>query len=598
MCSLTLGKFYNLSFPFSSIILYYQKLIQRSPEQEFKRAAGQDMNEYYLKISKEKISRVNKRFMFGASINKTRITAWFNNQPYHTAPISLGLVHNATMMALCDNGTCGIDITNKPLPYRLETRFDMMQAGNNLGFQLAFNVGFAMSFVAAFYVIFYIKERISRSKLLQFVSGVNIASYWITGFIWDYFTFFCTAIISLFTIVVFQETGWSTTSEIGRCLIVLMCFIWAVLPFTYLASLFFTAPATGFTKLSIIYIFSGVAVFTVVFTMSFEAFKLKDKADLITNIFLVFPHFALSDSLSNLNILNTVIAVCDKRCAALPNCKMEELCKAHPLMQRCCERNFFKWDDPGIGKNLFYMIMTGIVAFVILLLHEYRIFEMLLYKGIHLYKGPPIAESEDGVVDQDVKDEKNRINSMEPEEIVTTNLVLKNMTKFYNRLLAVNQTCIGVTQSECFGLLGINGAGKSSTFKMLCGDEKISYGEAYVQGASLKTNMKEVYKRIGYCPQFDATIDELTGRETLKIFALFRGVPKDRIHEITLVLANELNFARHLDKKVREYSGGNKRKLSTSIALLGRPSVILLGKSIKYLYYTKRPTSKFVKARI
>ncbi|XP_063703387.1 phospholipid-transporting ATPase ABCA1-like [Culicoides brevitarsis] len=560
----------------NSIILYYQKLIQRNPSQQEFIKAGQDMNAYYLKISREKIARVNKRYMFGASINKSHITAWFNNQPYHTAPISLGLVHNATLMALCENDTCGIDITNKPLPYRLETRFDMMQAGNNLGFQLAFNVGFAMSFVAAFYVIFYIKERISRSKLLQFVSGVNIASYWITGFLWDYFTFFCTAVISLLTIFVFQETGWSTVPEMGRCLLVLMCFIWAVLPFTYLASLLFTAPATGFTRLSIIYIFSGVAVFTVVFTMSFEGFKLKDTADLFTNIFLIFPHFALSDSLSNLNILNTVISVCDKRCSLLPNCKMEELCKAHPLFARCCERNFFKWDDPGIGKNLFYMILTGITTFTILLMHEYRIFEMIFYKGVHLYKGPPIPETEDDILDQDVKDEKNRINAMEPEQIVSTNLVLKNMTKFYNRLLAVNQTCVGVAENECFGLLGINGAGKSSTFKMLCGDEKISYGEAYVQGASLKTNMKEVYKRIGYCPQFDATIDELTGRETLRIFSLFRGVPKNRIDEITLTLANELNYTRHLDKKVREYSGGNKRKLSTSIALLGRPSVILL----------------------
>lgn len=54
---------------------------------------------------------------------------------------------------------------------------------------------------------------------------------------------------------------------------------------------------------------------------------------------------------------------------------------------------------------------------------------------------------------------------------------------------------------ECFGLLGVNGAGKTSTFKMLTGDESISGGEAFVQGRSLKTHMSEINKVIGYCPQ-------------------------------------------------------------------------------------------------
>lgn len=54
-------------------------------------------------------------------------------------------------------------------------------------------------------------------------------------------------------------------------------------------------------------------------------------------------------------------------------------------------------------------------------------------------------------------------------------------------------------RAECFGLLGVNGAGKTSTFKMLTGDVKISSGEAFVRGVSLKTDMPEVHKVIGYC---------------------------------------------------------------------------------------------------
>lgn len=160
-------------------------------------------------------------------------------------------------------------------------------------------------------------------------------------------------------------------------------------------------------------------------------------------------------------------------------------------------------------------------------------------------------------------------------------------------------------RSECFGLLGVNGAGKTSTFKMLTGDETISSGEAWVDGISVRTNMNQVHQRIGYCPQFDALIDDLTGRETLKIFALLRGVPRHEIDYVSKTLADELNFTKHLDKRIKAYSGGNKRKLSTALvslnfisqnckkvskqiefqALIGDPTVIYLDEPTSGMVY-------------
>lgn len=143
------------------------------------------------------------------------------------------------------------------------------------------------------------------------------------------------------------------------------------------------------------------------------------------------------------------------------------------------------------------------------------------------------------------------------------------MFKFFEIILCRN---------ECFGLLGMNGAGKTSTFKMLTGDETISSGEAFVQGISLKTQKTKINKMIGYCPQFDALFEELTGSETLEIFALLRGVRRNDIPALSERLSNQLNFKKHINKKTREFSGGNKRKLSTALALIGNPAVIYLGK--------------------
>lgn len=115
---------------------------------------------------------------------------------------------------------------------------------------------------------------------------------------------------------------------------------------------------------------------------------------------------------------------------------------------------------------------------------------------------------------------------------------------------------------------------------MITGDTSISSGDVFVNGLSLKTQLAEVHKLIGYCPQFDALLDNLTGTQTLEIFGLLRGYRRKDISAMSARLANNLNFTKHIDREIKSYSGGNKRKLSTAIALLGDPSVVYLGKII------------------
>lgn len=124
----------------------------------------------------------------------------------------------------------------------------------------------------------------------------------------------------------------------------------------------------------------------------------------------------------------------------------------------------------------------------------------------------------------------------------------------------------------------MNGAGKTTTFKMITGDTLISSGDVFVNGLSLKTYQPEVNKMTGYCPQFDALLEDLTGTQALEIFGLLRGYRRKNITEMSARLADSLNFTKHIDRKIVSYSGGNKRKLSTAIAIMGNPSVVYLGK--------------------
>lgn len=111
---------------------------------------------------------------------------------------------------------------------------------------------------------------------------------------------------------------------------------------------------------------------------------------------------------------------------------------------------------------------------------------------------------------------------------------------------------------------------------MLTGDDTITSGDAFIRGFSIRNQRSQVNKLIGYCPQFDALLEDLTGRETLIVFCLLRGIPIEDMEVIYTNLSSELGFFRYLDNQVKAYSGGNKRKLSTCLAMIGDPNLIFL----------------------
>lgn len=126
--------------------------------------------------------------------------------------------------------------------------------------------------------------------------------------------------------------------------------------------------------------------------------------------------------------------------------------------------------------------------------------------------------------EDDVQRESARVGGGQADGDV---LVLKKLSKVYRRDAppAVDGVSFGVAAGECFGLLGLNGAGKTSIFKMLTGDTSVSGGDAFVGGTSVRADMDGVRKLVGYCPQFDALIPLLTVREHLDLYCSLRGMP-------------------------------------------------------------------------
>ncbi|CAG2105412.1 unnamed protein product, partial [Medioppia subpectinata] len=131
-------------------------------------------------------------------------------------------------------------------------------------------------------------------------------------------------------------------------------------------------------------------------------------------------------------------------------------------------------------------------------------------------------------------------------------------------------------KEECFGLLGVNGAGKTTTFRMLTGDESLTGGQAWIGRLSLRQDLQHFQREVGYCPQFDALLNKMTGIETLFMFCRLRGMTEDMIPAYVKDLTAMVDLTPHSNKCTETYSGGNRRKLSLAIALCAAPAVIFL----------------------
>ncbi|RDV39526.1 ABC transporter ATP-binding protein [Bradymonadaceae bacterium TMQ3] len=158
-------------------------------------------------------------------------------------------------------------------------------------------------------------------------------------------------------------------------------------------------------------------------------------------------------------------------------------------------------------------------------------------------------------------------------------LVLKNLTKRYRRLVAVNQLDLSIAPGEFVALIGPNGAGKSSTMGCVAGITAPDEGSVHINGVDVVANPVEARRHLGFVPQHLAMLDYLTGLEYLHFVAELRELKSARRDtEIEELLAiTELEDARHV--VLKEYSGGMARKLAIASVLLGSPTLLVLDES-------------------
>ncbi|KAK7101994.1 phospholipid-transporting ATPase ABCA3-like [Littorina saxatilis] len=537
----------------------------------------------------------NKRVIVGAEFNSSmEARAWYNGQTYHAEPISLSFMLNALAKHAVSNKSVSMAMGVNPFPKNEDAQAERNQLlALGTGFSVGFCISIGMAFLTTSFIYFLIKERTSGAKHMQVVSGIGPVVFWMGNLIWDYINYLLPSLLLLVVFAVYGTEAYVGDGRLGIVTLLLVMFGWAILPFIYLVHFLFSSPPTGMVVIIVFNIFSGLITMTTVFVMELIP-DVNDLGQTLNWVFLaLFPNHCMARSFMEMYTNYLYNDICTTfNYTVMCNFTQHPCCKGYgqgcsPDSDVCFDftEDYMRWEAPGIGRYLVFMALHGAVFLALTLMVEYNIIQRLcncfscFNRRARSTSGQPFFINGDATTseDDDVAAERRRINAS-PASVLSQrdSLLLVNLFKQYGNFVAVDHTCVGVPEQECFGLLGQNGAGKTTTFKMLTGDVPVTGGNAYLKSWDVKNNIKRVQANMGYCPQFDALIDQMTGRETLTMYARLRGVPESNIKNCVNSLIDVLLLRPHADKLTSDYSGGNKRKLSTAMALIGDPPFILL----------------------
>uniref|UniRef100_A0A669QFQ1 ATP binding cassette subfamily A member 12 n=1 Tax=Phasianus colchicus TaxID=9054 RepID=A0A669QFQ1_PHACC len=489
---------------------------------------GHNVETYILATTKDFLQKRYGGWSFGMPLtrdlqfdikpvppSRTLTKVWYNPEGYHSLPAYLNSLNNFILRANLNMNKSLISFVFVKDPGELNSLLDIIVSMSVL-------VGYSIT--TASFVLYVVKEHQTKAKQLQHISGIGMTSYWVTNFVYDLVLFMIPIGLSIGVISSFQIPAFCNNNNLLAVFLLLLLFGYATFSWMYLLAGVFKETGMAFIVYVCVNLFFGINTIithSVVFLLSQEK-GLRDLAENLRHAFLLFPQFCFGYGLIELSQDQALLGFLKAYGVDYPD-KTFELDKT--------------------TSKLLAMFIQGTVFFAI----------------------PPLLLSvteEDG----DVQAERIRVESGKADFDV---VLLQNLTKIYHlphkRIVAVKNISLGIPAGECFGLLGVNGAGKTTIFKMLTGDIGASSGR-----------LRAHWSLFGYCPQEDALDDLLTVEEHMYYYARLHGIPEREIKGIVLQLLHRLNLTAYKDRVTSMCSYGTNRKLSTALALIGNPSILLL----------------------
>ncbi len=152
----------------------------------------------------------------------------------------------------------------------------------------------------------------------------------------------------------------------------------------------------------------------------------------------------------------------------------------------------------------------------------------------------------------------------------------ENLVKRYGEVPAVDGVSLQVKPREIYGLVGPDGAGKTTTLRLLIGALKADSGDAVICGYSVNRQVEQARSTVGYLSQRFSLYEDLTVLENIRFFAEVRGLPASEWRPRCMEILDFVGLGQYKDRRAGQLSGGMKQKLGLASALVTRPRVLLL----------------------
>jgi len=547
-----------------------------------------------------------------------------NTTSSHAAPAFQAALSNARFARMGLRKKVAVKI--HPFP---QTKYEQHNLEKVATFLLAIYITFSLSFIPAGIANFAVKERDSGAQQLQLLSGASHLSFWLANLLYDIALY---SVPALCVPLCLKNFGFSMilAGECGQALaVVLTLFGPAVAGFSYLVSFLFKDPSKASNVILMFCMIGASVLSTILFILSIinynPAYAYPTACETPTPDFpdgnCNFPAARQADRILG-PLFRMVPTVCVYQAlfsiALMANLRMLMPEGAEQALNSMLGQNGSGGAMGGLhlstspfayewaGEPIAYLAFEAVAFFILtvivdICLHSPRFArwfdaaacsqqasKLMKFRGRSISASvegasPPLIDATDPGVrelqfgDSSVEVERERTALVMPQDCA---LHVWDLVKTYRRWSqpwaapkrAVRGVSFALHSGEVFGLLGHNGAGKTSALKCLVGELGSTSGSVHIGGCSMESDSSHARRKIGYCPQFDALLELLTVRDHLELYSPLKELPQGTVEQALVNFRLEKMAHRRADL----LSGGNKRKLSAAIALVGSPSLAVL----------------------
>ncbi|XP_058465272.1 glucosylceramide transporter ABCA12 [Malaya genurostris] len=483
-------------------------------------------------------SEFEERRYGGLTNRKEKHFVWYNNKGYHSMPIWLNMLDSAILKAELENDSYSIRTINHPLKIEEDelTLSSILQQVADAGISLILLLSFSLVLAGA--SVYMVNERTRGEKTQQMLAGVRLRYYYGVAYLWDAMIYMIAVGLAVLVFLAFGIPSYVDKDQLTGVCILLVFYGFASIPGIHLFEKLFND--ASFANMSLFCLNVITALGTITIIILFDVLGETDTAEhfrhFLNRAFLLFPQHALADGLIELS-KNYIQAAIFKRYYIDTYKPPLELLKPHLYALAIL--------------GIFFMIANAII--------ERKIVQRFMLDVDNL-KTPAFelktVDTEEIVMNGDEKKKSLTIDQI---------LSVQHLTKRYRQGNAVvNDVSFAIHHGECFGLLGTNGAGKSTIFSILSGEMLQSCGNFCFFSLT----------GLSYCPQSDFLDPLLTVEEVIEFYGKLRNIKN--IDKLVVETLREYHLEPYKRILVKNLSGGSRRKLCVAVSCYGDTDIILM----------------------